>query len=133
MAVLNGLPGIGVVVRANGSLANEYPAPNPNPPRFAFRKCTSIYILSSDDVKFSVGLAVDELYDFSLDEDYQLRFRVTVDGDRLEAECMISKDQVAAGYGRAYRSLDKTTPSYDVRSGTSFVQKFRFPIIARGE
>ncbi|KAK8004591.1 conidiation protein 6 [Apiospora arundinis] len=101
MAVLNGLPGIGVVVRVNGSLANEYPAPDPNPPRFAFRKCTSAYILSSDDVEFSVGLAVDELYDFSLDEDYQLRFRVTIDGDRLEAECMISKDQVAAGHGRA--------------------------------
>ncbi|KAK6815751.1 hypothetical protein PG987_016517 [Apiospora arundinis] len=83
--------------------------------------------------QFSVGLTVDELYNFSLDEDHQLRFRGRVDSDRLEAECMISKDQVAAGHGRARRSLDKTTPSYSARSGTSFVQKFRFPIIARGE
>ncbi|KAK6840718.1 hypothetical protein PG995_015928 [Apiospora arundinis] len=129
MAVLDEYPGIGVVVRVHGGIVDEYP--DPNPKRAPFCPSTSAYILCRDDTEFSVSLAVDEWYDFSRDEDHNLWFAVTVDGDRLKASCMITKEMVAASHGRARQSLDKTSPLSDARTGVSFVEKFRFPIMER--
>ncbi|KAK7968093.1 uncharacterized protein PG986_002370 [Apiospora aurea] len=133
MAVLDEIPGIGVVVRVGGLIANEYPVPAGSQ-ELARTICPSTYtyIESSDNTEFSVGVAVDELYDFSRGEDHRLHFSVTVDGDRLAASCGITRENVRAGYGRARDSMDRAT-SFDARKGYSYVQKFRFPIVDRGD
>ncbi|KAK8034062.1 hypothetical protein PG993_009057 [Apiospora rasikravindrae] len=129
MAVLDHIPGIGVVVRIRGDIVEEYPGPQPYPG--AVCPYTSKFIESFDDTEFSVGIAVDELYDFARDEDHCLCFSVTVDGERLAASCDITQENVTAGYGRARRTVDRAA-SYDEWTGCSYVQKFRFPIVERG-
>ncbi|KAK8064989.1 hypothetical protein PG997_011736 [Apiospora hydei] len=119
MAVLDEIPGIGVVVRVGGLIVEEYHVPAGSQ-ELVRTICpfTYTYIVSSDDTEFSVGIAVDELYDFSRSEDHRLHFSVTVDGDRLAASCGITRENVRAGYGRARDSVVRAT-SFDARRGYS--------------
>ncbi|KAK7936123.1 hypothetical protein PG985_001618 [Apiospora marii] len=132
MAVLDEVPGVGVLVRVRGRIAQEYPdrraPPGPLPHR---PPSTTIYIESFDDAEFSVEFAVDELYDFSRDEGHYLKFAVAVDGTRLKAACDISREDVAAGHGRARNALDRAT-SWDAQKVNCYAEKFRFPIVERG-
>ncbi|KAK8113546.1 hypothetical protein PG984_014072 [Apiospora sp. TS-2023a] len=131
MAVLDEVPGIGVVVRVRGLIAEEYSGRLAQQDPLPFRPSTSTYIESFDDAEFSVDFAVDRLYDFARDELHYLQFAVTVDGSRLKAVCDISWQDAAAGHGRARNSLDRTA-SYDAQRCNCYVEKFRFPIVERG-
>ncbi|KAK8064222.1 hypothetical protein PG996_008874 [Apiospora saccharicola] len=136
MAVLDEVPGIGVVVRTRGRIVEEHSgsglAQQQGPAALPFGPSTSTYIESFDDPEFSVDFAVDQLYDFARDELHCLQFAVTVDSSRLKAVCDISWQDVAAGHGRARNSLDRTA-AHDAQRLNCYVEKFRFPIVERGK
>ncbi|KAK8013070.1 hypothetical protein PG991_010445 [Apiospora marii] len=131
MAVLDEVPGVGVVVRVRGRIAQEYPDRRTQPGPLPHRPpSTTIYIESFDDAEFSVEFAVDESNDFARDEGHYLKFALAVDGTRLKAVCDISREDVAVGHGRARNSLDRAT-SWDGQKVNCYVEKFRFPIVER--